>query len=105
MGQKRPGPQRSRQRCEPAFFKYSKTPSLRSPEFQDEDDDSLSDVAFCARWLAVLSASEVGRTKRPHEHSGLGPLSDRAKPLHGAISMTVILWGPPEPLYTLLLLT
>jgi hypothetical protein len=36
----------------------------------DEDSDStelaevLSDVAFCARWLAVLSAREVGRTKR-----------------------------------------
>jgi hypothetical protein len=45
--------------------------SLRSPEFDDEDSGStelaevLSDVAFCARWLAVLSASEVGRTKRP----------------------------------------
>ena len=37
--------------------------SLRSPGFEDED--SLSDVAFCARWLAVLSASEVGRTKFP----------------------------------------
>jgi hypothetical protein len=45
---------------------YSITPSLRVAGFEDEDDDkdSLSDVAFCARWLEVLSASEVGRTKR-----------------------------------------
>jgi hypothetical protein len=41
---------------------HSITPSLRAAGF--EDDDSLSDVAFCGRWLAVLSASEVGRTKR-----------------------------------------
>jgi hypothetical protein len=33
-------------------------------EDDDEDENSLSDVAFCARWPAVLSASEVGRTKR-----------------------------------------
>jgi hypothetical protein len=38
------------------------TPSLRVAGFEDED--SLSDVAFCSRCLAVLSASEVGRTKR-----------------------------------------
>jgi hypothetical protein len=49
-----------------AKLQYSITPSLRSPEFEDEDDDedSLSDVAFRARGLAVLSASEVGSTKR-----------------------------------------
>jgi hypothetical protein len=35
-----------------------------TPRVGFEDEDSLSDVAFCARWLAVLSASEVGRTKR-----------------------------------------
>ena len=44
---------------------HSITPSLRAAGFEDEDDeeDSLPDVAFCARGLAVLSASEVGRTK------------------------------------------
>jgi hypothetical protein len=49
-----------------AVFQYSSTPLLRAAGFEDEDDDedSLSDVAFCARWLEVLSASEVGRTKR-----------------------------------------
>jgi hypothetical protein len=42
------------------------TPHHSASGFEDEDDDedSLSDVAFCARWLAVLSASEVGRAKR-----------------------------------------
>jgi hypothetical protein len=48
---------------------YSSTPKLHQSghqgfEDEDDDEDSLSDVAFCARWLAVLSASEVGRTKR-----------------------------------------
>jgi len=43
---------------------YSNTPILRAAGFEDDDEDSLSNVAFCARWLAVLSASEVGRTTR-----------------------------------------
>src|SRR5258708_25721535 len=47
-----------------AVLQNSSTPSLRSHEIEDDDEDSLSDVAFCAHWLAVLSASEVGRTKR-----------------------------------------
>jgi hypothetical protein len=48
-----------------AVLQHSNTPSLRVAGFEDEDDeDSLSNVAFCARWLVVLSASEVGRTKR-----------------------------------------
>jgi len=44
------------------YSKHSDTPSLRVAGFEDED--SLSDEAFCARWLAIQSASEVGRTKR-----------------------------------------
>jgi hypothetical protein len=52
--------------CNSDLVQYSNTQSLRAAGFEDEDDDedSLSDVAFCARWLAVLSASEVGRTRR-----------------------------------------
>jgi hypothetical protein len=45
-----------------AVLPHSNTPSLRVARFEDED--SLSDVAFRARGLAVLSASEVGSTKR-----------------------------------------
>jgi hypothetical protein len=60
---------------------YSIAPSLRVAGFEDEndDEDGLSDVAFCARWLAVLSASEVGRTESPHEFtvSGLCPSGPR----------------------------
>jgi hypothetical protein len=41
---------------------HSTTPSLRVAG--SEDEDSLSDVAYFADWLAVLSASEVGRMKR-----------------------------------------
>jgi hypothetical protein len=56
----------------PVHIFESTSPILRSPGFEDEDEDSgstelaevLSDVAFCSRCLAVLSASEVGRTKR-----------------------------------------
>src|SRR5580692_5684372 len=62
------------------------TPSLRVAGFEDED--SLSDVAFCARCLAVLSASEVGRTKRL-TRSPRSPISDRfhrkGMPVHGLI--------------------
>lgn len=47
----------------------------------------------------------IGSPEPLRDVPGLGPLTDRAKPFHGAISMTVILLGPPEPLYTLLLLT
>jgi hypothetical protein len=49
-----------------AVLQHSNTPSLRVAEFEDEDDDedSLSDVAFCALCSEVLLASEVGRTKR-----------------------------------------
>jgi len=52
-----------------AVLQHSIAPSLRvaGSEDEDDDEDSLSDVAFCARWLAVLSASEVGRTKAPCE--------------------------------------
>jgi hypothetical protein len=60
--------------CNSKLAQHSNTPSLRVAGFEEGDDDEdsdstelaevLSDVAFCARWLAVLSAREVGRTKR-----------------------------------------
>jgi hypothetical protein len=66
-------------RCNSDLAQYSNTASLRAAGFEDDDEDSdstelaevLSDVAFCAPWLAVLSASEVGRTKRLEDHAGL----------------------------------
>jgi len=67
-----------------AVLQYSNTPSLRAAGFEDDDKDSLSDVAFCARWLAVLSASEVGRTKR---------LVSSFKPLRGWNSGRALLTG------------
>jgi hypothetical protein len=39
----------------------ARTPTIFEDE--DDDEDSLPDVAFCARWLAVLSASEVGKNE------------------------------------------
>src|SRR5258708_28776971 len=63
-------------------------PSLRAAGFEDSDStelaEVLSDVAFCARWLAVLSASEVRRTKRLVRHrraerllrTGLSPFTN-----------------------------
>jgi hypothetical protein len=48
---------------------------LRAAGFEDSGSTELADVlsavAFCAPWLAVLSASEVGRRKRLEDHAGL----------------------------------
>src|SRR5258708_22536675 len=73
-----------------AVLQNSSTPSLRSHEIEDDDEDSLSDVAFCAHWLAVLSASEVGRTKRLvrahlscNSNPGLKPWAKFYCPLRG----------------------
>jgi hypothetical protein len=40
------------------------SPPLRAAGFEDDDEDSLSDVAFCAHLVGSSVASEVGRTKR-----------------------------------------
>jgi hypothetical protein len=46
-----------------AILQYSKTPSLRSPGFEDDEEDSLSDVAFCTH----LVGSSVRQRSRKDE--------------------------------------
>src|SRR5258707_5666267 len=68
-----------------AVLQYSTTPSLRAAGSEDslprrrlgEGGRTTTRTAcptwlFCARWLAVLSASEVGRTKRLVSYVGQG---------------------------------